>query len=127
MGPIPPATVVYQEFYIYNPANFSILSRLYLMPAHIHLSLSAQGAGFASQVKNSGLQKYIAASTTPAVTVDEPRYVVTSVLDLSIRADILAGSGATYFQAQAALNSYLAINPSESGNLQIMPMHEVAA
>jgi hypothetical protein len=122
-----PRTVVYQEFYIYDPANFSIPTGPYLMPANIHLALSAQGAGFASQVKNTGLQKYSVGPTPPAIVVDEPQYVVTSVLDLSVRADILAGTGSTYFQAQAALSSYLAANPSEAGDLQIMPMHEVAA
>jgi len=122
-----PRTVVYQEFYIYDPANFSIPSGPYRMPANIHLALSALGAGFASQVKNTGLQKYSAGPTTPAISVDEPQYVVTSVLDLSVRADILAGAGSTYFQAQAALNSYLAANPAEAGDLQIMPLHEVAA
>ncbi len=122
-----PRTVVYEEFYIYDPANFSIPTGPYRMPANIHLALSAQGAGFASQVKNTGLQKYSVGPTPPAIVVDEPQYVVTSVLDLSVRADILAGTGSTYFQAQAALSSYLAANPSEAGNLQIMPMHEVAA
>jgi hypothetical protein len=122
-----PRTVVYQEFYIYDPANFSIFSRPYLMPANIHLALSAQGAGFASQVKNTGLQKYSAGPTTPAIVVNEPQYVVTSVLDLGIRADILAGTGGTYFEAQAALDSYLALNPAEAGDLQIMPLYEVAA
>lgn len=122
-----PRAVVYQEFYIYDTANYSIPSRLYLMPANIHLALGALGAGFASQVKHTGLQKYSAGSTTPAILVDEPQYVVTSVLDLSVRADILASSGATYYQAQAALNSYLAVNPAEAGDLQIIPMHEVTA
>jgi hypothetical protein len=122
-----PRTVVYQEFYIYDPANFSIPTGPYLMPANIHLALSAQGAGFASQVKNTGLQKYSVGPTPPAIVVDEPQYVVTSVLDLSVRADILAGTGSSYFQAQAALSSYLAANPAETGDLQIMPMHEVAA
>ena len=75
------------------------------MPAHIHLALSAQGAGFASLVKNTGLLKYGAGQTTPAISVDEPQYVVTSVEDLSVRGDILSGSGSTYFQAQAALNA----------------------
>jgi hypothetical protein len=122
-----PRTVVYQEFYIYDPANFSIPSGPYRMPSNIQLALSAQGAGFTSQVKNTGLQKYGAGPTTPAIVVDEPQYVVTSVLDLSVRADILAGTGSTYFQAQAALDSYLAANPAEAGDLQIMPLHEVAA
>jgi hypothetical protein len=122
-----PRTVVYQEYYIYDPNNFSSFSRPYLMPARIHLALSAQGAGFASQVKNTGLQKYSKGPTTPAIIVDEPQYVVTSVLDLSIRADVLGSSGGSYFQAQAALGAYLSANPAEAGNLQIMPLHEVAA
>jgi hypothetical protein len=122
-----PRTVVYQEFYIYDPNDVSSPPGIYLMPAHIHLSLCAQGAGFASLVKNTGLQKYSKRPTTPAVVVEEPQYVVTSVVDLSIRSDVLGSSGGTYFQAQAALSAYLAGNPGENGNLQIMPLHEVAA
>ena len=122
-----PRTVVYQEYYIYDPNNFSSFSGMYLMPASIHLALSAQGAGFASAVKNTGLLKYSTGPTTPAIIVDEPQYVITSVLDLSIRTDVLGSSGSTYFQAQAALSSYLSANPAEAGNLQIMPLHEVPA
>jgi hypothetical protein len=120
-----PRTVVYEEYYIYDPAKFSLFSRAYMMPANIHLVLSAQGAGFASAVKNTGLQKYGTGQVTPAISVNEPQYVVTSVQDLSIRGDIVAGSGTTYFQAQAALQSHLSANPGESGNLQIVPVHEV--
>jgi hypothetical protein len=53
--------------------------------------------------------------------------VVTHVEDLSVRADIVSSAGSTYFQARAALNSYLAIHPEEANNLQILPAHEVAA
>jgi hypothetical protein len=120
-------TVVYEEYYIYDPANFSTFSRNYSMPAEIHLALSALGAGFASPVKNTGLQRYMAGPTTPAIQVTEPQYVVTSVLDLSVRSDILAGSGTSYFEAEYALNAYLSVNPAETGNLQIMPVHELAA
>jgi hypothetical protein len=126
-GQVSSRTVVYEEYYIYNLADFSFFSRPYLMPANIHLALCAQGAGFASPVKNTGLQKYSTGATTPAISVTEPQYVVTSVDDLTVRADIIPGAGATYFQAKAALNSYLNVNPTETGNLQIMPVHEVAA
>jgi len=122
-----PRTVVYEEYYIYDPSDFSMFSRLYAMPANIHLALSAQGAGFASQVKNTGLQKYSTGVTTPAINVTDPQYVVTSVDDLSIRADIVPGGGTSYFGAKAALSTYLSANPTETGNLQIMPAHEVAA
>jgi len=122
-----PRTVVYEEYYIYDPAKFSVFSRLYQMPADIHLALSAQGAGFASTAKNTGLQKFSAGITTPPISVGEPQYLVTSVSDLSVRSDIVAGSGTTYFQAKAAMNSYLNANPGEAGNLQVMPAYEVAA
>jgi hypothetical protein len=122
-----PRTVVYQEYYIYDPNNLSTFSRLYPLPAHIHLPISSLGAGFASPVKNTGLQKYSIGPTTPAVAVDDTQFVITSVLDLSIRTDVLGSSASTYFEAQAALNSYLSANPAEAGNLQIMPLHEVSA
>jgi hypothetical protein len=122
-----PRTVVYEEYYIYDPADFSTYSRRYLMPANIHLALTAQGAGFHSPVKNTGLQKYSTGAATAAIKVAEPQYVVTSVNDLSVRADIVPGAGTSYFQAQGAMQSYLSANPTEIGNLQIMAVHEVAA
>ena len=120
-------TVVYEEYYIYAPSDFSVFSRLYAMPANTHMALSGQGAGFASQVKNSGLQKYSTGVTTPAINVMDPQYVVTSVDDLSIRADIVPGGGTSYFGAKAALSAYLGAKPKETGSFQIMPVHEVEA
>ena len=120
-----PRTVNYQEIYIDDPAGFSRFSRFYLMPADIHLALSAQGAGFASPVKNTGLAKYSAGPAPSAVAVAEPSYVVTSVTDLAVRSDIVAGGGATYFQAQARLQTHLADHPEDAGQLQVMPAHEV--
>jgi hypothetical protein len=126
-GQSSPRTVVYEEYYIYDPSDFSVFSRLYAMPANIHLALSAQGAGFTSRVKNTGLQKYSTGVTSPAINVAEPQYLVTSVDDLSVRADIVPGGGTTYFEAKAALSTYLSANPKDTGNLQIMPAHEVTA
>jgi hypothetical protein len=122
-----PRTVVYEERYIDEPSGFSRLARLYAMPADVHLAMTRMGAGFASPLKNSGLLKYDAGISTSAVTTQDPSYVVTHVEDLSVRADIVSSAGSTYFQARAALNSYLAIHPEEANNLQILPAHEVAA
>ncbi len=122
-----PRTVVYQEGSIYDPNNFSSFSRDLPDPASLHLSLSAPEAALRVGGKKQGLLKYSTGPTTPAIIVDEPQYVITSVLDLSIRTDVLGSSGSTYFQAQAALSSYLSANPAEAGNLQIMPLHEVPA
>jgi hypothetical protein len=100
---------------------------MYAMPANIHLAMSRQGAGFASPLKNSGLFKYGAEVSGSAVKTADPSYVITSVEDLSVRNDIVVSGGSTYFQARAALDSYLAIHPEESSNLQIQALHEVAA
>jgi hypothetical protein len=59
--------------------------------------------------------------------VNETQYVIASVDDLNVRSDIAPGSGTSYFQAKAALSTYLATNPSEYQNLQIIPLHEVPA
>ena len=122
-----PRTVVYEERYIDEPTGFSRFARLYAMPANIHLAMSRQGAGFASPLKNSGLFKYGAEVSGRAVKTADPSYVITSVEDLSVRSDIVASGGDTYFQARATLDSYLAIHPEETSNLQIQSLHEVAA
>ena len=122
-----PRTVVYEERYIDEPTGFSRFARFYAMPANIHLAVSRQGAGFGSPLKNSGLFKYGAEVSGSAVKTADPSYVITSVEDLSVRGDIFVAGGSTYFQARAALDSYLAIHPEESSNLQIQTLYEVAA
>ncbi len=121
-----PRTVVYEERYIDEPAGFSRFTRFYGMPATVHLAMTRLGAGFASPVKNSGLFKFGAEVGGVAVKTADPSYVITSVEDLSVRSEI-AISGSTYFHARAALDSYLAIHPEESSNLQIQALYEVAA
>ena len=54
-------------------------------------------------------------------------FVITSTDDLSVRSDISLASGVTYFQARSALNSHLAGNPADAGNLQIVTLYEAAA
>jgi hypothetical protein len=122
-----PCTVTYHEYYIDSPTSFSRFTGLYQMPSAIHEALSAQSAGYNSPLKNSGLTKYSAGPQPAAITIEEPPYVVTNVVDLSVRSDISAGDGTTYYQAQAAVQSYLDANPNETGTLQIMPLYELAA
>jgi hypothetical protein len=120
-------TVTYQEYYIDTPLGFSRFTGHYMMPAAIHAALSAQGAGFTSPLKNSGMAKYTAGPQPAAVTVEDPPYVVANITDLSIRSDISSSDGTTYFQAQAAMQSHLAANPNDVGSLQIVPIYELAA
>jgi hypothetical protein len=122
-----PRNVVYREFTIGPAAPFSTFNRLYSMPAAIHSALVRQGAGFMSQVKNTGLAKYRPApGPTPVVTTD-PVYVVAAVSDLTVRSDIASAGGATYYATRSALDTHLALHPEDAGNLQILPLHEAAA
>lgn len=122
-----PRTVFYEERYIDEPTGFSRFTRRYAMAADVHLALTAQGAGFESPLKNTGLFKYGTGTAGAKITTQDAAYVVAHVEDLSVRSDIVSSSGGTYYHARAALDSYLALHPEESGNLQILPVHEVTA
>jgi hypothetical protein len=59
------------------------------------------------------------------VKAADPSFGITSTDDLSVREDIVAAAGSTYFGARAALDSYLALHPEEVESLQIQALHEV--
>jgi hypothetical protein len=134
-----PRAVVYQERYIDDLAAFSVRPRIYAMPADVHLALARQGAGFSAPLRGSGLAKYgagavgaggaggAAGAALAVVTTRQPAYVVAHVEDLSLRADIVPAAGSAYFQARAALAAHLAVHPEDAGDLQILPLHEVAS
>jgi len=121
-----PRTVKYDERYIDVPNGFSRLTPLYAMPAKIHEALVGWGAGFTSPLKNTGMSKYRSGPGGPAITTQDPSYVVAGMDDLAVRSDIVTSEGVAYFQARAALNAHLALHPEETTNLQILPVHEVA-
>ena len=120
-----PRTIVYEEIQI-DPTKFSKFKRFYSMSVIVHSALVQQGAGFMSDVKNSGLAKYKQGPAPTPVTTADPVFVITAVADMSIRSDIASASGVTYFAARATLASHLALHPEEDGDLQIVPLHEVA-
>jgi hypothetical protein len=123
-----PRTVQYDERYIDVPNGFSrVTAKLYGMPGSIHAALVGWGAGFTSPLKHSGMDKYRGSVAGPAITTEDPSYVIAGVSDLAIRADILTAAGTTYFQARAALEAHLATHPEDAAELQILPAHEVTA
>ena len=126
-GAAAPRTVQYEERIIDVASGFSRFTRVYAMPGEIHAALTQQGAGAQSAVKNGGLAKFQNGPAAAAITSADPRYVVAGVDDLAIRSDIAPGRGMAYFQAQAALATHLALRPEDEGQLQIVPLHEVAA
>ena len=122
-----PRTVVYEERYIDVPTGFSRFGRLYAMSASVHASLIRQGAGHMSAQKNSGLAKFASPIAAKAATTADPAYVIASVDNLALRADLVSSEGTTYFHARAALAAYAAANPDQAAGLQIIPVHEALA
>lgn len=122
-----PRTVVYEERYIDDFNAFSRLSRLYMMTANVNAALTRQGAGSMSAVKNTALAKYRGGPEPEPIATADPTYVVAEVDDMAVRSDIAAPGGVRYFQARAALDAHLASNSQDTGTLQIVALHEVAA
>ncbi len=112
----------------HDPNAFSRLLAL-LCDAREHpYGDDAQGAGFASPAKNTGLAKYAVSVDRLADPVQEAAtYVITSVEIFASAATSSRRRAALSIKAQAALDSYLAIHPEDAQNLQIMALHEVAA
>ena len=122
-----PRTVQYEERIIDVDTGFSRFTRLYTLTADRQAALTLQGAGSLSAVKNTGLVKYQNGPASAAITAVDPGYVVAGIDDLAIRSDIAPGHGSTFFQARALMEAHLALHPEDAVNLQIVPLHEVAA
>src|SRR5205085_11320000 len=108
-----PRAVKYEKLIIDNGTGVSRFQRIYTVPGNIHAALTQQGTGFLSAVKNSGLTKYQNGPAVAAMTSSDPGYVIAGVDDLTIRADITSADGITYFHAQAALRTHLALHPED--------------
>jgi len=120
-----PRTVAMQWRYIPDPAKASILDRFAAVSAEMFSACIQTGAGARSMVKNTGLAKFTEPGMTSILATGPVGYVVTSTDDLSVRSDISPAEGTTHYAASAALASYLAANPQEAGQLQVMPAYEV--
>jgi hypothetical protein len=83
-------------------------------------------AAAASALRTAAMGKYAPpAAAAPLVTLGAEQFVVASTTDLAQRGDITppVSKGAAY----RALAGHLANNPNESGQLQVVPLHELAA
>ena len=106
-----------------NRRTFVKLSLGMLTPS---LALAASSA-VAAEGRRAAIACDLEPCAAAAITSSDPGYVVAGVDDLGIRADIASAGGTAYFQAQAALAAHLALHPEDEGQLQIVPLHEVAA
>ncbi|MCW5801493.1 MAG: hypothetical protein KIT31_03835 [Deltaproteobacteria bacterium] len=63
----------------------------------------------------------------PRVVLDEETYVIASTIDLTTRLDLLPGGPAPRGAAELALAAFLAANPGQRGNIQVVPRFEAVA
>jgi len=90
------------------------------------IAWAAGNGAAASGLKAAGYGKFAPPATAPQlVTLGSEQFVVASLTNLSQRADITApvSKGAAY----RALAAHLASNPGDQGQLDVVPLHELAA
>jgi hypothetical protein len=75
----------------------------------------------------SGRTRYAATPLTEFIAVATPKYVVADAASLAVNASIVPASGASEQDATNLLNAYVAANPEQAGQFQVMPAWEVPA
>jgi hypothetical protein len=97
----------------------------HILDANTFLAQARQGAAQFSPVRNTGSRKFVdPGAADGTVTVGAITYTVTTKDNLTTRPEI--STAGSYSSVRQSLDSYLADNPGERNNLQIMPVHEVA-
>jgi hypothetical protein len=124
-GHVSPRVVSYQERYIDDYTLVSRPTGIYDMPATVHDALTGSGAASAAPARITGLAAYGPSAGSP-LSVSGMRYLVASTADLTQRSDILPAAS-THYQAQAAMAAFLAANPGQQDQLQVIPAYQVAA
>ena len=124
-GHASPRVASYQERYIDDYTLVSRSTGIYNMPAAVHDALAGSGAASAGPARITGLTAYATSAPSP-LTVSGMRYLVASTADLTQRSDILT-SASTHYQARAAMRAYLAANPDQQDQIQLIPAYQVAA
>jgi hypothetical protein len=103
--------------------DYQLVSRVIgIYPLSGVLQTALTGTRLAAATADTGLRSFTVGVPDP-ISVERPTFVVASTIDLSLRTDVLQ-SATTYYQAQAAMADYLAANPSERDNVQVLPTHE---
>jgi hypothetical protein len=124
-GHASPRVVSYQERYIDDYTLVSRSTGIYSMPATVHDALAGSGAAATGPARITGLAAY-AVPAANSLAVSGMRYLVASTADLTQRSDILP-SASTHYQARAAMLSYLAANPDQQDQVQVIAAYQVAA
>jgi hypothetical protein len=116
-------TIEYQDRYIDDYQKPSRLGGLYRMSAQVHAALSAAGAAAAAPSRTTGVRAFEPVGSSP-IEVNRAAYVLASTDDLTLRDDVL-GDATTYVQAMQALAAHLDAHPEDTGQIQLLPEHEL--
>ena len=127
VAPTPVLTdVVYDTFVEDDPVVGATVGPSYQPYHSTVVALSGSGPSANSPRRQAAPQRYVTPGLTSAVSVNADTYQVTSAIDLSVRIDILSSPG-SYYEAQAALQQYLATHPAETNSVQQVATYELAA
>ncbi len=113
-------TIQYVTKIIDDYTKVSWVGELYQMPAAVHAALTATRV--AAPAATTGLRAFAVDAPDP-IAVQRTGYLIASTLDLTPRSDVLA-SATTYYEAQAALSTFLAAHPEQRDDVQVLAAHE---
>jgi hypothetical protein len=111
---------------IYVDARATLLKFIFAPTLLQQVGWALSNGAFRSGLKVAAMAKFTPPPTVaPLVTLGAEQFVVATTEDLTQRADIT--TPVSKGEACRALATHLANNPSEQGQLQVLPLHELAA
>ena len=116
----------YADIYIDDKHSPPPIKRIYTPAAAQQLAWATSNGAASSPLRAAAMGKYAPpAAAAQLVTLLPEQFIVANTTDLTQRSDITGP--VSKGEAYRALASHLANNPSEEGQLQVMPLHELAA
>lgn len=101
------------------------LNAIYKMLLDKQFALGRCGAASLSAVRTTGAAKYAAPGNV--ISTSDPKYVIASTENLSIRNDLVNQNGTDWADANAKLKTHLSAHPEDFDKVQVMPVHEVVS
>jgi hypothetical protein len=116
----------YADIYIDDKHSPPPIKRIYTPLGAQQLAWATSNGAARSPLRAAAMGKYAPpAAAAQLVTLMPEQFVVANTTDLTQRSDITGP--VSKGEAYRALANHLAANPTEKGQLQVMPLHELAA
>jgi hypothetical protein len=118
--------LAYEDIYVDDRATLPLIKILFTPTLAQQLAWALSSGAAKSALKVAAMAKFTPPPmVAPLVTLGNEQFVVATTTDLTQRADIT--TPVSKGEAYRALSAHLANNPSEQGQLQVVPLHELAA